>query len=206
VVELVPSVPALFSYFHSDGDALLQLPRATVVIDDARRFLERTRDTYDVVIIDPPPPIEAAGSSMLYSTEFYHVIARRLAPGGILQQWLPSPDPVVASSFAQALRRSFPVVRVFGSSPQFGFHFLVSFSPIQNRTAAELAARMPPAAARDLLEWGPESSVEAEFQAVLRNELPVTQLINPEPSVPVLTDDRPVNEYYFLRRIAHRLQ
>jgi len=28
-------------------------------------------------------------------------------------------------------------------------------------------------------------------------------LITPEPGVPVLTDDRPVNEYYFLRRIAH---
>lgn len=202
VVELVPSVPSLFGYFHHDGDELLRSPRATVVIDDARRFLERTRGTFDVVIIDPPPPIEAAGSSLLYSTEFYRVLGRRLAPGGILQQWLPNPDPTVASSFAQALGRSFPVVRSFGSSPKFGFHFLASFSPIEKRTAAELAARVPPAAARDFIEWGPESSVEAEFQAVLRNEMPLTQLIAPGPGVPVLTDDRPVNEYYLLRRIA----
>ncbi len=202
VVELVPSVPSLFGYFHHDGDELLRSPRATVVIDDARRFLERTRDTFDAIIIDPPPPIEAAGTSLLYSTEFYRVLARRLAPGGILQQWLPRPEPAVASSFAQALRQSFPVVRCFGSAPEYGFHFLASFSPIEKRTAAELAARVPPAAARDLLEWGPESTVEAEFQAVLRSELPLERLIALDPGVHVLTDDRPVNEYYLLRRIG----
>jgi len=200
VVELVPSVPSLFSYFHSDGDELLRSPRATVVIDDARRFLERTSETFDAIIIDPPPPIETAGSSMLYSTEFYRALSRRLAPGGIMQQWLPAAEPAVASSFAQALRASFPEVRCFGSNPAFGHHFLASFSPIEKRTAAELAARMPPAAARDFLEWGPEATVEAEFQAVLRTELPVARLIVTDPAVPALTDDRPINEYYLLRR------
>ena len=203
VVELVPSVPSLFSYFHSDGDELLRSPRSTVVIDDARRFLERTRDSFDAIIIDPPPPVEAAGSSLLYSTEFYRALARRLAPGGILQQWLPAAEPAAASSFAQALGRSFPVVRCFGSDPEYGHHFLASFSPIEQRTAAELAARLPAAAARDFLEWGPRASVEAQFQAVLSREVPLAQLIAAAPAVPVLTDDRPVNEYYLLRGVAH---
>ena len=48
VVELVPSVPSLFSYFHADGEALLRSPRATVVIDDARRYLERTGRKQDL--------------------------------------------------------------------------------------------------------------------------------------------------------------
>ena len=202
VVELVPSVPSLFGYFHRDGDELLGSPRATVVIDDARRFLERTKERFDVIVIDPPPPIEAAGSSMLYSTEFYRVLAGRLAPGGIVQQWLPAAEPAVVASFAKALGQSFPVVRCFGSAPELGHHFLASFSPIENRTAGELAARVPAAAARDLIEWGPESSVEAEFQAVLGNELPLVRLIDEAPGVPALTDDRPINEYYFLRRAA----
>jgi len=202
VVELVPSVPLLFSYFHPDGDELLRSPRATVVIDDARRFLERTRDSFDAIVIDPPPPVEAAGSSMLYSVEFYRALARRLAPGGILQQWLPAAEPAVTSSFAKALGRSFPVVRCFRSNPENGHHFLASFSPIEQRTATDLAARVPPAAARDLLEWGDETSVEAQFQAVLGHEVPLQSLIGQNPSVPTLTDDRPVNEYYFLRRSA----
>jgi predicted membrane-bound spermidine synthase len=206
VVELVPSVPPLFGYFHRDAGELLQSPRATVVIDDARRFLERSRDSFDVVIADPPPPPEAAGSSLLYSTEFYRAVARRLAHGGILQTWLSAAGPATASSFAQALGQSFPVVRCFGSVPALGFHFLASFSPIEKRTAAELAARVPPAAARDLLEWGPEANVEAQFQDTLRNELPLERLIAEDPAVPMLTDDRPVNEYYLLRDLAQRVR
>jgi|CZKN01.1.fsa_nt_gi spermidine synthase len=206
VVELVPSVPPLLSYFHRDGDELLRSPRSTVVIDDARRFLERTRDTFDAIIIDPPPPVEAAGSSLLYSTEFYRALAHRLSPGGILQQWLPAADPAVVSSFAKALGQTFPEVRCFGSAPEYGHHFLASFSPIEKRTAAELAARVPTAAGRDFLEWGPETNVEAEFQDTLRNELPLERLIAPDPGVPVLTDDRPVNEYYLLRDLAQRVR
>ena len=42
VVELVPSVPSLFGYFHADGEELLHRRNAHVVIDDARRYMERT--------------------------------------------------------------------------------------------------------------------------------------------------------------------
>ena len=66
-VELIPSVPALFGYFHPDGPGLLASPRSRVVIDDGRRFLERSSEQFDVITIDPPPPVEAAGSSLLYS-------------------------------------------------------------------------------------------------------------------------------------------
>ena len=108
-VELVPSVPHMFSYYHADGAKVLQSPFAKVVIDDGRRYLERTTEQYDVITIDPPPPIEAAGSSMLYSKEFYVLIKQRLREDGILQQWLPEGDPVVRSAVARALYESFPV-------------------------------------------------------------------------------------------------
>ena len=80
VVDLVPSVPALFSYFHADAPELLKSPHSHVVVDDGRRFLERTTGQYDVIIIDPPPPIGAAGSSLLYSREFYTTAKKRLRP------------------------------------------------------------------------------------------------------------------------------
>ncbi len=200
VVELVPSVPALFSYFHADGNVLLQSPRATVVIDDARRYLERTEDTFDAIVIDPPPPIEAAGSSLLYSQEFYEVAGRRLRPGGILQQWLPGGEPRVVSAFSQAIGRRFTEVRVFRSVEGWGHHFLASSRPLSRPTATELAAKLPFAAARDLLEWGPFQTAALQFQAVLETEIPLRSLVDGDPSAPVLTDDRPVNEYYFLRR------
>ena len=80
-VELVPSVPRVFSYFHSDTPELLHSPLAHVIIDDGRRYLERTAEQYDVITIDPPPPIEAAGSSLRYSKEFYSTLKPRLRRG-----------------------------------------------------------------------------------------------------------------------------
>jgi len=103
VVELVPSVPRLFGYFHSDAVAVLSSPLSHVVIDDGRRYLERTAQQYDVITIDPPPPVEAAGSSLLYSENFYSVVRQRLRPGGILQQWLPVGDAEDKAAVATGL-------------------------------------------------------------------------------------------------------
>jgi spermidine synthase/MFS family permease len=198
-VELVPSVPALFGYFHDDGDRLLESPRAHVVIDDGRRFLERSGETYDAIIIDPPPPVEAAGSSLLYSREFYEALKRRLAPRGIVQQWIPGGDEPVVAAFVRAFRDAFPYVRGFPSIHGWGLHMLGSQSPIPRESAAVLAARLSPDAARDLLEWGPAATAQEQFEMVLRQEVPLEAFIAPR--VPALRDDRPINEYYFLRHL-----
>jgi spermidine synthase len=77
-VELVPSIPRLFDYYHSEGQMILESPLSHVVIDDGRRYLERNTRQYDVITIHPPFPLEAAGLSLIYSAEFYDVEKRRL--------------------------------------------------------------------------------------------------------------------------------
>lgn len=199
-VELVPSVPRLFPYFHDDGSAILSSPLSHVVVDDGRRYLERTTQQYDVITIDPPPPVEAAGSSLLYSEDFYTVLRQHLRPGGILQQWLPTGDAEDVAAVALALRRSFPHVRVFAFGKNWGFHFLASDRPVPIRTASELAQSIPAAAAADLVEWDPQPNVEARFAHLLNFELPIDQLISSSPTTPALSDDRPINEYYLVRK------
>ena len=199
-VELVPSVPELFSYYHSDADELLRSRGARIVVDDGRRFLERTSEQFDVITVDPPPPVEAAGSSLLYSREFYRVVKKRLRPRGVLQQWLPGADAATESAVTQALLESFPYVRGFGSLEGWGIHFLASSSPLPSRTASELSSRLPPAAADDLLEWNPSNTAQRMFDAVLRRPAKLDQIVM-RSRIPALEDDRPVNEYYFLRRV-----
>jgi len=203
-VELVPSVPALFSYFHDDGSELLKSPLGRIIIDDGRRFLERSPDQFDVITLDPPPPVEAAGSSLLYSREFYAVLKKRLRPGGILQQWLPNfpnTEPVILASVTRALTDSFPYVRVFRAVPPWGHHFLASMSPIPPTAVSVLAGRLSPRAVADLLEWGPASTAQEQFQAVLAGELAVTAVMEAVPEAPALSDDCPINEYFFVRRV-----
>src|SRR5439155_27029467 len=93
-VELVPSVPTLFGYFHGDGPQLLALPRARVVIDDGRRFLERSRESFDVIVIDPPPPGGAAGSIFLSSGEFSDAWKPPAAPPACPPPWTPGGEPL----------------------------------------------------------------------------------------------------------------
>ena len=40
-------------------------------------------------MVDPPPPIESAGTGVLYSREFYAAAARRLNAGGVMMEWIP---------------------------------------------------------------------------------------------------------------------
>jgi spermidine synthase len=206
-VELVPSVPKLFTYYHPDGNRVLASPLAHVVIDDGRRYLERMPQQYDAIIIDPPPPVPAAGSSLLYSRDFYEVAKQRLRPGGILQQWLPPEgDAADRAAIARALTDVFPYVRVYGSVYSNGFHYLASMNPIPMRSAEELVARMPADAVADMMEWGPASTPVEQFDLMLFNVSSPKLLIARSPNTPALQDDRPVNEYYLLREFFPRKQ
>ena len=65
-----------------------------------------------------------------------------------------------------------------------------------------LAARLP--AVVDLLEWGPGHTAIEQFSVVMNRELSVDGIISLAPAVAALSDDRPVNEYYWLRRLGQR--
>ena len=199
VVELVPSVPRLFSFYHADAAEVLALPIAHVVIDDGRRYLERSPAKYDAIILDPPPPVQTAGSSLLYSKDFYAVARQRLQPGGIVQQWLPVADAATKAAVARAIKASFAYVRVFPGIEGGGWHFLASDRPIPVRSAAELVARMPPAAVADMMEWGPAATPQAQVSMRVGHEGSVDSLIALSPEIPTLPDDRPINEYFMIR-------
>jgi spermidine synthase len=198
-VDLIPSVPKLFPYFHADASQVLASPDAHVVVDDGRRFLERTSETFDSVIVDPPPPVPAAGSSLLYSKEFYALVKRHLRSGGIVQQWLPAGDTATQAAVARALRDSFPYVRVFGYRDIPGKHFLASMTPIPVRSPSQLAERLPPRAAADLIEWDRSVTPADQFAVLVPDPVDLDTLIANSPNTPALQDDRPVNEYYLYR-------
>ena len=63
---------------------------------------------------------------------------------------------------------------------------------------------MPADAASDLVEWGPYDNPEKELGAVLEREVRIDDIIAKSPLTPALTDDRPTNEYYFLRHYRQR--
>ena len=73
-----------------DLDRLLADPRLRVVVADGRHAITRATTRYDVIEADALWPY-AAGAGNLYSVEFFRACASRLAPGGVMCTWAPTP-------------------------------------------------------------------------------------------------------------------
>jgi spermidine synthase len=58
--------------------------RAELYHVDAREYLEKSKDRFDVIIIDLPDPIEEGPAYRLYTSEFYRMARGRLTEGGLL--------------------------------------------------------------------------------------------------------------------------
>ena len=59
-------------------------PRLTLLHQDARGYLERTDEQFDVMIMDLVDPMEGGTAYLLYTQEYYNIVKSRLKPGGIL--------------------------------------------------------------------------------------------------------------------------
>lgn len=103
-------------------------PRTEVLIDDARKFVFETDETFDVVISDLTEPLEEGPSQLLFTREFYAKVLERLSDEGMLVVQSASADPVYAdfvASVARTLEDLFPVVRVYWA---FVFSFQMPWS------------------------------------------------------------------------------
>ncbi len=63
-------------------------PALAMVEEDGRNFLLTTREKYDLITSEPPPPSNA-GIVSLYTREYYQLCKKRLAEKGIVSQWIP---------------------------------------------------------------------------------------------------------------------
>jgi spermidine synthase len=202
-VELVPGVTKAFGFYHADAEKFINDPNGHIIIDDGRRYLKRTSKKFDVIMVDPPPPVEAAGSSLLFSREFYALARQHLNPGGILQMWYPGNDET-GQAVIRSIYESFPYVRCFPSVEGWGVHLLASMEPIELLNAQQLATRMPATAKKDLVEWSDSKDVPTYLEHVVNNEISILSALNPDAKIQV-TDDQPYNEYFLLRRLKNNL-
>lgn len=205
-VDLVPTVPSFMRYYHADAETILADPRGAIVIDDARHFLEATGETFEIISSDPPPPIQSAGTVLLYSREFYEAGRRRLAPGGVFVQWLPFEGGTIEDyrTHVRTFLSVFPHATAWRAVDGNGFYLVGSEGPhaIDRARAAEALGR--PAVRADIAEWTPSfaglsGEALADSIAALRHADDAT-LRAAAGDGPIITDDRPRTEYYWLRR------
>jgi spermidine synthase len=75
-------------YFGEENHHVFDDPRVELVFDDARHFLQTTKEKFDIITTDPIHPW-VRGAATLYSLEYLTLARQHLNPGGVVTQWVP---------------------------------------------------------------------------------------------------------------------
>jgi predicted membrane-bound spermidine synthase len=204
-VELVPSVVDMFGFYYPDAAAYEAHPNGRIVVADGRNHLELSGKRYDIIVTDPPPPIESSGASVISSKEYYEAGRDHLNPGGIMMQW--TPHGTDRGEFERHLRTFaavFPEVLVLRGPGGFGNFFLGSDSPIELTDVGIREVLERPGVLEDISSAydSPRSTLEgwAAFIPSLET-VSSDQVAARGGAGPLITDDRPLPEYFLLRRL-----
>ena len=186
-VDINPAVFQCLPMIHTPEVAQqIRSGRVQEVVNDARNFLMLHDQYYDIINIDPAPPITQPGMVSLHTREFYELAKARLKPGGVLfQRFSMNVDSEI---LYKALLRS--IADVFQDVTVWDF--------IGGGLDIVASDRQ-----LSVLHGGPELISDEMFARAHRYFLcgreEVAVYTN---EVPAVTDDMPVLEYHLLLRWA----
>ncbi|NHM19886.1 polyamine aminopropyltransferase [Tritonibacter mobilis] len=133
LVDLDPRVTEIFAQFPdltALNDNALNDPRSTVFNQDAWRFVEESRESFDVILIDLPDP-KTITLSKLYTRQFYRLLSERMSAQGIIVTQAGSPlfarqafwsivETFESTEVPQLQGRGWRVTPYHGYVPSFG--------------------------------------------------------------------------------------
>jgi len=90
-VEIEPVIIEASEYFWFANDNISTNLKHNMVIDDARNYLLRNDNKYDIIISEPTNTWQSF-STALFSKEFFGLVAEDLNSDGLYLQWVPIYD------------------------------------------------------------------------------------------------------------------
>jgi spermidine synthase len=205
VIELVPSVPKMFHFYHPDADEVLANPNGKVIIADGRNHLELADELFDIIVTDPPPPLESSGASVISSREYYEAGRDHLTPGGVMMQWIPWGQSINEyKAHIRTFHSVFPEVAIVFGPGGYGNFVLGSMEPIILEADAIREVLGRPGILDDISSAfdSPTDTVDGWVDEIVKQTWisgdAVTAFVGDGPEV---TDDRPLSEYFLIRRI-----
>lgn len=106
-VEIEPEVPRAARYTQGQNFGVLDDPRFTLILNDARDHLHAGTRTYDVIATDVTN-LQYKQNGNLYTVEYFELMQSRLNPGGIACAWIPMAG--ITPRELRILMRGFQVV------------------------------------------------------------------------------------------------
>jgi spermidine synthase len=198
-VDIVPNVFDCFKFFHKDADRIVKQPNVHLYADDGRNFLLLNQKTYDVITIDPAPPIYSAGTVNLYTREFLELCKSRINDSGVVCLWLPPAPASELMMIMKTFTNVFPGATLWGGLRMPGFYLIGgrrSFeqTPDSLSTLVRRLSRIP-----DLSEWDAFYRDEAILKKLyLLGPNALRGLVK---KIPEVTDNHPYTEFPFWRGV-----
>lgn len=198
-VDIVPRVFDCFGYFHNDAEKVKAQQNVDLYAEDGRNFLLVRKSLYDVITIDPAPPIYSAGTVNLYTREFLELCKSRIDKNGVVCLWLPHGPSSELLMIMKTFVNVFPGASLWGGFDSPGF-FLIgghqSFGQTK-KSIEKLAKRL--SAIQDLSEWREYYKDEDLLKNLylLGSDDLFKLLIN----IPEVTDDHPYTEFPLWRGV-----
>jgi spermidine synthase len=207
-VELVPSVPEMFGYFYPDASQVVADPNGRIIITDGRNHLELTTERYDIIVTDPPPPIFSSGASVISSLEYYQAGHAHLNPRGVMMQWIPYGATIDEfKAHVRTFHAVFPHVSIVFGPGGYGMYMLGSDEPLVFDEAAMREVLARPGILQDISSAydSPVNTADDWIQRISDLRWIADEQIDrfTGPGL-LITDDRPLPEYFLLRRTFDR--
>ncbi|HHX74903.1 MAG TPA: polyamine aminopropyltransferase [Firmicutes bacterium] len=105
-------------YLPEWSQGAFEHPKVSVLHQDARAYLENSRENFDVIFIDLPEPVDGGPAYLLFTREFYQIVADRLQADGIIALQAGSYNPRMIECHAaicNTLATTFPIVRSYAT-------------------------------------------------------------------------------------------
>jgi len=186
VVELSESVVRAAPFFEAINYGVLLRPNVHLRLDDGRNYLMLTPRRYDVVTADVIHPI-FAGSGNLYSSEYFRLLRKVLNPGGFVVQWVAGTEAEY-KTIARTFLSVFPETTVWGD----GSLLLGSIEPLRLRRS-DFEAKLKVAGRADGMREMGAATFEALQASFVAGPRELAAFVG---DGPVLSDDRPLTEYF----------
>lgn len=193
ISELVPEVYKCFGYYHKNAAEILKYGKLNLNVEDGRNFLLLSSDKYDMISIDPSPPIYSAGTVNLYTREFLELCKEHLTPGGVMCMWFPGGTKLDNRMILRTFFTVFPESIVWKGPNNWGFYMLGKLKKMEIDAKKIRKAFADKKIVEDLSEY--------DKSCVTADQLLALYLGNPEtigPKIekyPVITDNHPYTEF-----------
>lgn len=198
-VDIVPRVFDCFNYFHADAEKVKAQKNINLYGEDGRNYLLVHNNLYDVITIDPAPPIYSAGTVNLYTREFLELCKSRINEHGVVSLWLPGGPLSEVLMIMKTFVNVFPGASLWGGFDLPGFYLIgghQSFGQTEEdiKIVVKRLSEIP-----DLSEWREYYKNE--------NMLRKLYLLGPDDfsklvqNVSEVTDDHPYTEFPLWRGV-----